>query len=186
VQQTRELVILSDVKKVTCYYYHKTQRSMSLFSILLVSLTAKENTETTWNTPKRNNSTTKLIPVLFNHIKLFQVHKDKTRFFQVLETQREGQLHLAKKATNLASQTLNRTQVPGSPTPGNKCLTNSKKKLAKHIQSVHKNFKNQKENTTYLAPCFFWGSKLSQSSSTWAFPWNSSPPHIGWSLLFQA
>lgn len=107
---------------------------MSLFSILLVSLTAKENTETTWNTPKRNNSTTMLIPVLFNHIKLFQVQKDKTRFFQVLETQREGQLHQAKKATNLVSQTLNRTQVPGSPTPGNKCLTNSKKKLAKHIQ----------------------------------------------------
>jgi hypothetical protein len=98
------------------------------------------------------------------------VHKDKTRFFQVLETQREGQLHLAKKATNLASQTLNRTQVPGSPTPGNKGLTNSKKKLAKHIQSVHKNFKNQKENTAYLVPCFFWGSKLSQSSSTRAFP----------------
>jgi hypothetical protein len=54
---------------------------------------------------------------------------------------------------------LNRTQVPGSPTPGNKCLTNSKEKLAKHIQSVHKNFKNQKENTTYLAPCFFLGVK---------------------------
>jgi len=106
------------------------------------------------------------------------VHKDKTRFFQVLETQREGQLHLAKKVTNLASQTLNRTQVPGSPTPGNKGLTNSKKKLAKHIQSVHKNFKNQKENTTYLVPCFFWGSKLSQSSSTRAFSLRQFPtPH---------
>lgn len=53
------------------------------------------------------------------------------------------------------------------------------------MQSVHKNFKNQKENTTYLVPCFFGGSKLSQSSSTRAFPWDSSPPHIGRSL-FQA
>jgi hypothetical protein len=134
---------------------------MSLFSILLVSLTAKENTETTCNTRKRNNSTTKLIPVLFNHIKLFQVHKDKTRFFQVLETQREGQLHLAKKATNLASQILNRNQVPGSPTPGNKCLTNSKKKLAKHIQSVHKNFKNQKEKHNLPGPLVFLGVQSS-------------------------
>jgi len=107
------------------------------------------------------------------------VHKDKTSFFQVLETQREGQLHLAKKATNLASQTLNRTQVPGSPTSGNKGLTHSKKKLAKHIQSVHKNFKNQKENTTYLVPCFFGGQSSLKAAAQELFLETVPHPTLG-------
>lgn len=120
--------------------------------------------------------------MLFNHTKLFQVHKDKTRFFQALETQREGQLHLAKKATNLASQNLNRTQVPGSPTPGNKCSHHKLKGKTRktHYNQFIKTSKTKKKTQLTRRPVFLGGQSSLKAATPELFLETVPPPSPHW------